>query len=114
MDSAVPLTRFIQDSVDVVLSGDPYNGMINAGHLFVRNTPWSDAFLERVYARVEYLNHPWWENAALIALYREVSEVRRRVAIVPNKLFNTYPYPDGGYAKGDFLVHFPGGRGWMG
>jgi hypothetical protein len=108
MDSSVPLTRFIQDTTDVVLSGDPYNGMINAGHLFVRNTAWSDAFLERVYARVEYLNHPWWENAALIALYREDPEVRRHVVIVPNKLFNAYPYPDGGYATGDFLVHFPG------
>jgi hypothetical protein len=60
--------------------------------------------------RVEYLDLPWWENAALIALYREDPEVRRRVVIVPNKLFNAYPYLDGGYANGDFLVHFAGCR----
>jgi hypothetical protein len=27
---------------------------------------------------------------------------------VSNKLFNSYPYPGGGYAAGDFIVHFAG------
>jgi hypothetical protein len=27
---------------------------------------------------------------------------------VPNKLFNGCPYPGGGYAAGDFIVHFAG------
>lgn len=93
-----------------MLLGDPYNGVVNAGHLFVRNTQWSDTFLERVYGRVEYLDHPWREDAALIALDREDPDVRRHAAVVPNKLFNAYPDPDGGYATGDFVVHFPGRR----
>jgi hypothetical protein len=34
--------------------------------------------------------------------------VRRHIAVVPNKLFNGYPYPGAGYASGDFIVHFAG------
>jgi hypothetical protein len=60
-----------------------------------------------VYTRTEFLHDKWWENAAVIALYQEDPDVRRHVAVVPNKLFNGYPYPGGNYAAGDFIVHFP-------
>ncbi len=109
MDSSVPLVGFVQDSVDVVFSGDPKHG-INTGHLLVRNTPWSAAFLDRVWGRTEFLNHPFWENAAVIRLCEEDPEVRRHTAVVPNKLFNGFPYPGGGYTTGDFIVHFAGLR----
>jgi hypothetical protein len=107
MNSALRLTDFIDDSVELVLSADPYHG-INAGCFFVRNSSWARAFLDRVYARTEFLHHPWWENAALIALYEEDAEVRRHVAVVPNKLFNGYPYEGGNYEAGDFMIHLPG------
>ncbi len=107
MNAAVPLTRFVQDSAEMVLSCDPYNG-INCGHWFVRNSEWSAEFLERVYSQVEFLHHPFWETAAMIHLYAEDAEVRRHVAVVPNKLFNGYPYPGAGYSAGDFIVHFAG------
>jgi hypothetical protein len=81
---------------------------INCGHWFVRNTEWSRLFLERVYARVEFLYHPFWETAAFIRMYAEDAEVRSHIAVVPNKLFNCYPYPGAGYAAGDFMVHFAG------
>lgn len=106
MNASVTVERFVQDSVDVVFSGDPYHG-INCGHLLVRSTDWSASFLERVHARTEFLHHPFWENAAVIALYKEDAEVRCRTAVVPNKLFNGYPYPGAGNASGDFMVHFP-------
>lgn len=107
MDSAVPLTRFLQDTADLVLSADPWNG-VNFGQVFVRNTTWATRFLDRVWGRTEFLHHRWWENAAVLALYAEDADVRRHVAVVPNRLFNGYPYPGGGYSAGDFLVHFPG------
>jgi hypothetical protein len=109
MNAAIPVTRFIQDSVDIVCSGDPNHG-INTGHILVRNTDWSAAFWERVYARTEFLNHPFWENAAVIQMYAEDADVRRHVAVVPNKLFNSFPYERGGYTSGDFIVHFAGMR----
>jgi hypothetical protein len=109
MNSTVPLTRFVQDSVDVVFSGDPYHG-INCGHILVRNTPWSLGCLERVWNRTEFLDHPFWENAAVIQMYAEDAEVRRHTVVVPNKLFNGFPYERGGYTEGDFIVHFAGCR----
>ena len=107
MNASVPVTRFVQDCVDAVLSGDPTNG-INTGHVLVRNTAWSARFLERVYTSTEFLHHPWRENAAVLRLYAEDEDVRRHAAVVPNKLFNGYPYPGGGYTSGDFVVHFAG------
>jgi hypothetical protein len=109
MDPSVPVTRFVQDSADLVLSGDPAHG-INTGHLLVRNTPWAAGFLSRVWDRTEFLHHPFWENSAVVRLYAEDPEVRRRAAVVPNKLFNGFPHPGGGYAAGDFLVHLAGVR----
>lgn len=107
MNASVPVTRFVQDCVDVVLSGDPTNG-INTGHMLVRATEWSARFLERVYSSTEFRNHPWRENAAVLRLYAEDPDVRRHAAVVPNKLFNGYPYPNGGYADGDFVAHLAG------
>jgi hypothetical protein len=107
MNAAVPLTRFVVDAVDIVLSDDPYHG-INAGCFLVRNTAWARRFLDRVYARTDFLHHPWWENAAIIALYEEDPDVRRHTAVVPNKWFNAFPYEGGGYEAGDFVAHFPG------
>jgi Methyltransferase domain/galactosyl transferase GMA12/MNN10 family len=108
MNSAVPLTCFLQDAVDLVLSADPYQSGVNTGCFFVRSTAWSRRFLERVYEQTAFLHHPWWENAALVELYRQDPDVRRHAAVVPNKLFNAYPFEGGGYAAGDFLIHFPG------
>lgn len=107
MNASIPVTRFVQDCVDVVFSGDPTNG-INCGHMLFRSTAWSERFLEHVYARTEFLHHPWWENAAVLKLYAEDPDVRRHTAVVPNKLFNGYPYPGAGYTSGDFVVHFAG------
>jgi hypothetical protein len=56
----------------------------------------------------EFPHHPFWETAALLKMYGEDAEVRRYVAVVPNKLFHGHPYPGAGYANGDFRVHFVG------
>lgn len=42
----------------------------------------------------------FWEIAALIRMHAEDPEVRRHIAVVPNKLFNGYPYPGGGLRDG--------------
>jgi hypothetical protein len=106
MQSAVPLDRFTDDHYDVVLSRDRYNGL-NTGNFLVRNTPWARTFLERVYQQEQFVHHPLWENAAVLALYAADADVRQHVHVVPNKLFNGY-ITDGSHLPGDFLVHFAG------
>jgi hypothetical protein len=107
MNAAVPLAGFLDDTVDAVLSADPFSGL-NAGAFLIRRTPWAFAFLDRIAAQTDRLRHPWWETAAVLDLYRSEADVRRHAAVVPNKLFNGYPYEGGNYAAGDFIVHFPG------
>lgn len=40
----------------------------NTGVLLVRNTAWAHALLRDIWNEVAYLDHPWFENAALIKL----------------------------------------------
>jgi len=40
----------------------------NTGVLLVRNTPWAAGFLRAVWDEVAYLDHAWFENAAVIKL----------------------------------------------
>jgi hypothetical protein len=107
MNSAVPLSQFCWDSHDLILSGDPYHGM-NLGGWFARRSDWTFDFLDRIEAMTECRDHIWWENGAVFAAYASDPAVRGRVALLPNALFNGYPYPGGGYEAGGFLVHFPG------
>lgn len=106
MNSAMQLGWFLDETADLVLSRDRING-INTGCFFVKNSTWARAFLQRVYQQEQFSHHPWWENAAVMALYAQDPECRRHISLVPNKLFNAY-LTDDSYAKGDFLLHFPG------
>jgi len=72
-DRFVDLTRsfflcghFISDlptSVDFIKLA---KNRLNTGVMLVKNTPQSRELLEAVWAKTEYLNHSWWEQAALM------------------------------------------------
>jgi hypothetical protein len=40
----------------------------NTGVFLVRSTRWARRFLDRVWAAEQYIDHPWWENAAVLDL----------------------------------------------
>ena len=40
----------------------------NCGILLVRNCPWTQKFLSQIWDCTQYLNHVWWENAAMLHL----------------------------------------------
>lgn len=40
----------------------------NTGVFFVRSTPWSRDFLDTVWEREQFIEHEWWENAAVLDL----------------------------------------------
>lgn len=40
----------------------------NTGVFLVRSTRWSRRFMDRVWAAERYVDHPWWENAAVLDL----------------------------------------------
>ena len=106
MRSSIPLTWFLDDASDLIVPVDRFHGL-NTGCFFVKGSPRARAFLETVYQQTQFIQHPLWDNAAVIALYASDPEVRTFVTAVPNKLFNAYVI-DGSYSPGDFMVHFPG------
>lgn len=40
----------------------------NAGVMLIRSTDWARSFLDDVWARADCVDHPWWENAAILEL----------------------------------------------
>jgi galactosyl transferase GMA12/MNN10 family len=40
----------------------------NTGVFLVRSTRWARRFFDRVWASEQYIDHPWWENAAVLDL----------------------------------------------
>ncbi|HEX7377224.1 MAG TPA: class I SAM-dependent methyltransferase [Pirellulales bacterium] len=54
----------------------------NSGLFFLRNSPWSFAFLDEIYRQEQFIHHPWWENAAIIDLLAR-DDVRSHVQLYP-------------------------------
>lgn len=52
----------------------------NAGLFFIKNTPWSFQFLHEVYQHWHLIDHPWWENAAIMDLLKR-DDVRAHAQI---------------------------------
>ena len=55
---------------DIYMVEHRYDGqrIPNAGVVMVRSTPAADAFLGLVWEQDQYIDHPWWENAAILDL----------------------------------------------
>jgi len=113
MNPAFRLEEFIDEEYDIIGSSDP-GPPINTGQFFIRNCPWSRDFLKKVYSHTECIHHHWWENQAFIVEMETNPDLQKKLKIVPQRLFNSYPYNLGikvRYQKGDFIIHFPSYRG---
>jgi hypothetical protein len=52
----------------------------NLGVILVKNCGWSLLFLKQILDQVEFINHPWWDNAAfnsLLGFHFELSDRQR-------------------------------------
>jgi hypothetical protein len=66
----------------------------NTGVMLWRSGDFSRALLDRVWASKRYLNHPWWENAALLdALGYTVPRFNRADRLLRRRLRATQPTP---------------------
>lgn len=92
----------------------PYDacGHVNAGNIFMRNTPRLRDFWKRVYEQTDVIYHIWWENAGILKLMESNPSDRAMIEVTPeHKRFNAYVMGLKGqplWEKGDFLVHFAG------
>lgn len=87
-------------------------GHINAGNLFLRNTPWIRDFWKRVYEQTDVIYHIWWENAGILKLMEKNPSDQEKIQITKDcRRFNAYlmGLPNAPlWQPGDFLVHFAG------
>ncbi len=96
--------EFIDDRSDFVVAEDVPPSPINTGVFLVRNCPAVHELLRQAYARVRYIHHPWWEQAALAEVLR-ASAPAVRTRVVSRQAFNAYAHE---HRPGDFILHFAG------
>jgi hypothetical protein len=95
---------------DLIITRDAANN-INAGVFLLRNCAWSYALIDKLWNMAEFLNHPWWENGALIKLYDSSNEDRTHIKIIDNNELRINCFTQlSDYKKGDFIIHFEGIR----
>jgi hypothetical protein len=107
-DHVLPL---LPPNKDMLMTFDSC-GHVNAGNIFMRNSPWLRDFWRRVYEQTDCIYHIWWENAGILKLMENNSSDREKIEITKqHKRFNAYlmGLPNEPlWQPGDFLVHFAG------
>src|SRR3989339_1015040 len=113
MNLDIKLETLIDEDYDMIIGTD-LNG-VNSGNFFIKNSSWSLELLSDIYSHTECIDHPFWEQQGLmLELEKNPDKFLNKMKIVPQQLFNSYPFEIAGsclgsfYQIGDFIVHFPG------
>jgi len=121
LNDTIKLESFIElipSNKDLLWTIDACNHF-NNGHMFIRGkSAWANDFFNRAYCQTQYLYHIWWDNAAMIDLYKtNPTDYLKIETITTHWLFNAYIFGPNEtaddstvrlYQFGDFLVHFAG------
>jgi hypothetical protein len=108
LDSIVSENKFIYISKDM--------NNINAGVMMIKNNTYSYEFFQKVWGSTQFLNHIWWEQAAMIDLIdKNYMNINNHIKYIPQNIFNSYAYEyygypnhDGQVCKDSFILHCPG------
>ena len=66
---------------------------LNCGIMMWANNDYSKEILNKVWSMTEYVNHYWWEQAAIIDLYsKNYNLLKKYTQIVPQNILNAYEY----------------------
>lgn len=113
-----PLSLVPADAFQAMVQHDGDNSITpNTGVWLLRSGEVSDAFLDAVWSKTEYLNHPFWENAAVLDLlgYSFYPDVSRPVRNSPwlggthflGEEWNVHTMLRGGHSRGH-IKHYAG------
>lgn len=103
------------DNLNLFYIGSDFNG-INTGFMIIKCCQQMIDFFEKVWSMTEYLEHCWWEQAAIRNLYESnYQNCVEYSKILDQNIFNSYPMQFFGYennAEGSisnqsFTCHFP-------
>ena len=70
VDPSRSIREVIEPGNDFYLArlDDGHRTYLNGGVMLLRNSPWMSDFLQRVWDLKEYIDHQWWETAAITHL----------------------------------------------
>lgn len=103
INSDVKLESFIDESKSLIVS---HSGLtVNAGCFFIKNTAWSNQFLNDVWESTNCINHPWWETKAFMQLLESKYLNDYNIRIDMNADYNLFPDY---YKPNGFIVHWAG------
>lgn len=99
----IKLESLIQEagSADFFIAKDR-NG-INAGVFGIRDCEWSSDFIRRCWEQEQFIDHRWWEQAAMMHLFQQ-PEDNAHVCVFAKRKINSYISE---WQPGDFIIHFP-------
>jgi hypothetical protein len=88
---------------------------INCGIMILQNTQFMRNILQKINSMSEkYLNHIWWEQAALMELIAEdYNQIANYIQYVPQRIINAYDknlvstLTDGYVSEDTFILHLP-------
>lgn len=113
MNDKIPLENYIDENYSLIICFDNFSHVVNSGQFLIKNATNSFEFLSEVYNRSEFINHPWWENAAIISVLNENQFSFPFVKVLPQRTMNSFAYEVCGdnlhacYQQNDFIIHFP-------
>jgi hypothetical protein len=90
------------EGYDFVVSRDD-NG-INCGVFVLKNTDPAINMLISSYNKTQYINHPWWEQKAIMEFLKDEA-CGVKVGYIAKNRINSYTND---YKAGDFILHTPG------
>ncbi len=100
------ITR-LSENRDILLASDVQ--MINSGVMFIKNTEWSRKFFQVLWNQTDFLNHPNWEQGAIIHMYNtNIIDTKNHITVLPPYMqteFNSYYNL---YYHNQFLIHLAG------
>lgn len=113
MNMQIKLEDIIDDKFNLIISRESGTGNLNTGSFLLKNCDWSEKLLKILYDQTDFINHCWWEQAALAHLFDIEPSLLEHVKILHQRVLNSnikYPEPpDGLFEAGDFVIHFYGG-----
>ena len=100
---------------EIYIAQEDWNGL-NTGVIAFKNTKKVIDILKKVWNMTEYINHIWWEQAAIQELYKQdYIGINAITEFVPHNILNAYECglysmnrPDIEVCKDSFIVHFCG------
>lgn len=75
---------------------------INSGVFFIRNSEESYLYLEKIYDSTEFINHIWWEQAAIHHLVNTDEAFRNSIGYIDKDIYNSYEI-----TENSSILHLP-------